>query len=372
MIQNISEEQPKSLQDYSSRLAGGGHLLGWKDRDDGHANWEAFFELPEPIDFSISNGPYHFPLAPDEKSNERQTGRACEPANDNEGGFVCPHYRFISTRLSSVEDSKEDYRRISAQFDLSTSPIDLTSRMSAYRNALTQQIQRQAAQAWRINREMGEVLKVFYLETGQAMRGIPKEELAVKVKADRPLVFSEIRRLFEEAIVGGATPKRLNSYWIPEIIASNRFVSGPLKEATASRLLSLGRSREPILLVAGRLARSILPLETMLEHLITGQDFSEVDHARRNMPDPWLVARAFQQRAKYVVYEIEVVAMAMTETREYILRHELRSLKRHVEAIKRVVSGKIPVTPDPKTIRNWITNYGRQVFGDDATAPRTP
>ncbi|MDR8393791.1 hypothetical protein NC796_21745 [Aliifodinibius sp. S!AR15-10] len=89
------------------------------------------------------------------------------------------------------------------------------------------------------------------------------------------------------------------------------------------------------------------------------------------MPDPWLVARDFQRRAKYAVYEVDIVAMAMTETREYILAHNLNSLRRHVEAIKRIVSAKIPVHPDPKTIRNWITTYGQQIFGEEVTTSRT-
>lgn len=370
MDHNISDKKPPTIRDYSSRLAAGGHLLGWQDHSDRHANWEEFFELPDPITYATSNGPTSIP-ADQGKSNISRNSADFLGQSDNPAGFVRPLYRFISRRLTSIEKSREDYRRVAGQFDLNTPPTGLTSQMSAYRNALSLQIERQATEAWRINQQMAEVLKVFYRETGQAVRDQPNLEQPTTVRSDRPLVFREIRHLFDVAIVGGETGESLTNYWIPEIITSNRFVTGQLKEATAGRLLSLARSREPILHVAEGLACTILPLETMLEHLISGRDFSEVDHARRNMPDPWLVARDFQRRAKYAVYKVDIVAMAMTETREYILAHNLQSLRRHVEAIKRIVSGKISVHPDPKTIRNWITTYGRQVFGEEEVVPRT-
>lgn len=360
MIQNITDEQPKSLQDYSSRLADGGHFLGWQDRNDEHTNWENFFELPEPIESSTPGNP-----SSRLTDNILQKNGALQQQSDNQTGFVRPLFRFISMRLISVEESKEDYRRVAGQFDLSSSPIDLIGQMSAYRNALFLQVQRQATEAWRINQEIAEVLKVFYYQTGQGVNNLPKVELAEKLRSDRPLVFYEIRQLFDEAIVGGARIENLKSRWIPENIEANCFVSDQLREATAGRLLSLVRSREPILQIAEKLARNILPLETLLEHLLTGKDFSEIDHARRNMPDPWQVAHAFQQRAKYVVYDTEIVALVMAETREYILQHDLRSLRRHVEAIKRIINNKISVNPDPKTIRNWINFYGQQIFRDE-------
>ncbi|MDR8393790.1 hypothetical protein NC796_21740 [Aliifodinibius sp. S!AR15-10] len=278
MNQNVSNKQSPTLQDYSSRLAAGGHLLGWQDRNEEHENWEEFFELPDPITYSTSNGPISFPADQGKSNISRNSGDLLGQSN-NPTGFVRPLYRFISRRLTSVEKSREDYRKVAGQFDLSRPPIDLTGQMSAYRNALSLQIERQATQVWHINQQIAEVLKVFYRETGQALRDQPNLERPKTARSDRPLIFREIRHLFDVAIVGGATLERLTNYWIPEIITSNRFVTGQLKEVTAGRLLSLARSREPILQVAERLARTKLPLETMLEHLISGRDFSEVDHA---------------------------------------------------------------------------------------------
>lgn len=361
MSRQVLDDLPDNLKGYLFRFGDDGYYLVGREADEHNSDWESYFELPDPIECTSTNRNVGKTFQPNSIKFWQDMG-AVEHNEFNESGYIRPYFRFIKMRRALVMDSKEDYRRVIEQIDLDKPHMDLVNQVSSYRNALFQQIQRQATEVWQINQEIAEMLKVFYYETGQAVRSLPNQEQELISRPDRPLIFYEIRHLFNEAVVGGADTESLQAYWVPEKVESNRFVPDQLNRSTAHGLLSLSRKREPILKIAEQLARVILPLETVLENLITGKQFSEIDYVRKDMPDPWRVASAFQRRAKNVVYDTEIVAVAMTETREYILQHDLRSLNRHVEAIKRIISNKIPVKPDPKTIRNWIKTYGDSVF----------
>jgi len=366
MSRQVLDDLPESLKGYSFRFSDDGYYLV-KNEDGEHSrDWEKYFELPKPIEWSSPNRNVEKTFYPNSIRIWQDIG-AFEHNEFNGNGYIRPYFRFIKSRRALVRESKEDYRRVIEQIDLDKTQMDLINQVSNYRNTLFQQIQRQAIEVWRINKEIAEMLKVFYFETGQAVRSLPNQEWKLISRPDRPLIFYEIRNLFNEAVVGGADTESLQSYWVPEKVESNQFVPDQLNQATAHGLLSLSGKREPILKIAEQLARVILPLETVLENLITGKQFSEIDYVRKEMPDPWRIARAFQKRAKNVVYDTEIVGMAMTETREYILQHDLRSLNRHVEAIKRIISNKISVKPDPKTIRNWINTYGNSVFQEPSS-----
>lgn len=361
MSRHVLEDLPDNLKGYSFRFIDDEYYLVRSEADEHSRDWERYFELPEPIECTSTSRNVGKTFKPN-SIRIWQDMEAVKHKEFNESGYIRPYFRFIKMRRALVRERKEDYRRVKEQIDLNKPHMDLVNQVSSYRNTLFQQIQRQATEAWRINQEIAEMLKVFYFETGQAVRSLANQDPKLISRPGRPLIFNEIRHLFNEAIVGGADTESLQSYWIPEKVESNRYVADQLSRATVHGLLSLSRKREPILKIAEQLVRVILPLETVLENLITGKQFSEIDYVRKDMPDPWRVASSFQRRAKNVVYDTEIVAVAMTETREYILQHDLRSLNRHVEAIKRIISNKIPVKPDPKTIRNWITTYGNTVF----------
>lgn len=357
----IYNDLPENLKDYSFNVGNDGYYLAWNDTKRDKMRWEGLFEVPDPITFEHAKK-FSVKLFQNGFSDFWRKLIDVNEPGISENGYIRPSFPFIKLRLVAVDQSKADYRRILGQFDLDMPKPELVAQISIYRDTLFGQMKRQAREAYRLNKEIAEVIKVFSHETGQVVNSLSNQEVARRSSNGNPLIIHDILQLFEEAILGGASVKDIQTYWIPEKIESNRFVSDQLKQATSYGLMILAKEREPVLQVAEQLARVILPMESLLEKLITGREFSEIDHARNMLPDPLSVADAFQKKAKNIVYDTEIIALAMNETREYILEHDLQTLNRHVEAIKRIVSEKIPVSPDPKTIRNWITTYGNTVF----------
>lgn len=361
MRKQLFNALPDDLKDYSLHIGKAGYYLTWNETKGASKGWERLFEVPEPIVYEhakkLSGNLFQHGFS----NFWGQIGDGNVP-DISENGYIRLAFPFLRQRAVSVHESKADYRNMLKQFDLDMTKPELIIKVGTYRDILFKQMERQAREVCRLNTNIAQVIKVLFYETQQAINPLPIREFFHGSNHGSPLAIHDIIQFFRKAILGGASVELLQTYWIPEKIESNGFVSDQLRQATSYGLLILAEEREPVLQIAENLARLLLPLETLLENIINGNKFSDIDHARKQMPDPWVVASNFQQRARNVVYDNEIVATAMAETREYILRNDLRTLKRHVEAIKRIILDIIPVNPDPKTIRNWITTYGEQVF----------
>jgi hypothetical protein len=325
---------------YKYKPVGDQFYCVWNDENGIDKNWPDIFGVNEPIQFIASD--------------ERFFGQE----NSAGSGYVRPYFRFLNKRILAVSESLGDYKRMIGKFDLKAPKVDLLNNVSSYRDKLFTQIERQSNKAHEINSEILNLLKVVFYESELSLR----EETGnggIDVN-----LFPKLRFFGRDEILGGADLEIAKTNWESVVEELDAFISTDLIDSTTAGLKALLSKREPLLRMAEDLARDIMPLETIIEQIIVGKEFSEIDYLRIERPEPWEVAIEFIEGASYREYSTRTIAQAMTITREYILENNLESIDRKVEAIKRRINEDVTDKPDRKTIRKWIKFYAQKVFPD--------
>lgn len=310
----------------------------WKENNGVDKNWIEIFQIRDPIQFIASE--------------ERFLGYS-----ESEGsGYVRPYFRFIDQRILAVSERLVDYKRMVGNFNLMAPKEELLNKVSSYRDKLFTQIERQSDKVDEINSEILNLLKVIFHE---AVISLKEETDTGRFDANQ---FPELRLFGRDSILRGANLEMAKSNWVSVVEELDAFISKNLIESTTAGLNALLKKRESYLKMAEDLARDILPLETIIEQVIIGNEFSENDLNRMEMPNPWEIAKVFRKGATRVDYSTRTISEAMTITREYILEHQLSSLHQKVEKIVRIVNEKVTDQPDRKTIRKWINFYAQEAF----------
>jgi hypothetical protein len=341
---------------YKYKPVGDQFYCVWNDENGIDKDWGQIFEFVDPIQFRSPEEPTGKKIKRDLSNIWPEKG-IVEVPELKKSGYLKSYFRFLEKRIIPFYEAKEDFLRLEGQMNFDVPNIELLGKVGTAKDLLFSQIQRQANKVQSINQEIVDILKVVFYESELTIRSNSATD-----KINELNLLPDIRHLFRNAVVGGDYSDNFKAYWIPAHIESNDYITDALKGATSLGLLKLVNEREPYLEVAEKIARKILPLETIIENLLLEKEVSALDHARKQMPDPWIVAKEFMNNAKHIKYDIEIIALAMSETREFILEHDLKSLDGKVQAIKRNVEAQISESPDPKTIRNWINSYGERVY----------
>jgi hypothetical protein len=180
-----------------------------------------------------------------------------------------------------------------------TIPPEKLPVISNYRDTLLKQLHRQAEQLNEWNREIANVLKVYYYESEQAiLKGsadeYSDEEIEQRVK-ERSNVLRNIRNLFDALILSGAKTELIERHSMLEKLKENKYISEHLIDATIHGVLTLSKKKDPIIDMAVQLAHKINPLESILEDAFLSDRIKskiqfELDERYKQLPEPEIVA----------------------------------------------------------------------------------
>lgn len=338
-------------------------------------NWNGYFDIPEPINYKSSHRPtgkterVQFPGS--KKHGIEPTIK--EIPQTEPTGYLTPRFRFINIQIYRYGFKGDEYKQALETFGISengTIPPEKLPVISNYRDTILKQLQRQAEQINKLNREIANVLKVYYYESEQAiLKGnadeYSDEEIEQRVK-DRSNVLRNIRNLFDALILSGAKTELIERHSMLEKLKENKYLSEHLIDATIHGVLTLSKKKDPIIDMAVQLAHKINPLESILEDAFLNDRVKskiqfELDERFKQLPDPETVADKFCNRKKNKAgkYEPEIIAKALDIVRKYIFNEELASIKRKVRTISKEIHkqiGSLSET-DLKTIDGWVKFY---------------
>ena len=276
----INESLGAKLGDkYSYTSTNGGIYYHWNESNDRKLNkpdfnWNAYFDIPEPINY---------------KSSQRPTGKTEKiqfPGSKKNGiepvfkdipqteptGYLTPRFKFINIQINKYGFKGDDYNKALETFGIDeneTIPPDKLPVISNYRDTLLKQLHRQAEQLNELNRQIANVLKVYYYESEQAiLKGNVDEysdkEIGKRVK-DRSNILRNIRNLFEALILSGAKSDLIDRHSMLEKLKKNKYISEHLIDSTIHGVITLSKKKDPLINMAVQLAYKINPLESILE-----------------------------------------------------------------------------------------------------------
>lgn len=281
-------------------------------------NWDNIFPASNLIDLKSTSiqaeNKYHTNAWKNNYSQKDESKPEGHPSIYSEtSGFIIPEYTFLNS-LHDVYESESTYLEVLKEFDIEDthqiSPKKFTA-ISNYRDVLHDQINRQAIAISNINREIRNVLKVYYYELEKAMFLTKKKALTDstinKIQKDWTFFKIGLREFYEHIIQFGSNPNGIGN----SILKSNTlhkqsidnsdsiFVSGDdkltfhLEESSyiPSDILdkvldgyyALMLQKGPIINTASKIASKIRPLDSILEdycrdmHLKSPEEFINYD-----------------------------------------------------------------------------------------------
>jgi len=365
---------------YSYTSANGGIYYQWNNSNDRKLNkpdfnWNGYFDIPEPINYKSS----HRPTGKTEKVQFPGSKKhGIEPVikevpQSEPTGYLTPRFRFINIQINRYGFKRDEYKQALETFGISengTIPPEKLPVISNYRDTLLKQLHRQAEQLNEWNREIANVLKVYYYESEQAiLKGsadeYSDEEIEQRVK-QRSNVLRNIRNLFDALILSGAKTELIERHSMLEKLKENKYISEHLIDATIHGVLTLSKKKDPIIDMAVQLAHKINPLESILEDAFLSDRIKskiqfELDERYKQLPEPEIVAEKFCNRKKNKAgkYESEIIGKALSIVRKFIFDEEIASINRKVRTISKEVQEQADSfsETDLKTIDGWVKFY---------------
>lgn len=285
---------------------------------------------------------------------------------ESTSGYVKPVFNNIPQNPLSVR--RKYYGNIIDRFDLNKIDellihekiISLTS----YKELLEKQLHRQLEKLFELDKEIKDVLKVYYFESKQLiMEGDPPkitpDELDEKSYQAKKLTKA-VSKIYKNIVLNGAVSTRikeeLRSIW------HNEFIPSHLKKATCDGVLSLVDKRESILEVAQTIIGKISPIESILESVILNDKLPSLDeYLKANMPIPFKVAEKFVNRKKNKrgKYSSSVIGEAMKYARDYFVKNNVTNLRGKKRTISKKIKERIVELSeaDLKTIDKFVEYY---------------
>ncbi len=304
----INESLGAQLGDkYSYTSANGGIYYYWNksnDRklDNPDFNWKGYFDIPEPINYKSSHRPTgktEMVKFPGSKKHGIEPVIKEIPQSEPTG-YLTPRFRFINIQINRYGFKGDEYKQALETFGISengTIPPEKLPDISNYRDTILKQLHRQAEQLNKWNRELANVLKVYYYESEQAiLKGNPDEYSDEEIKQrarDRSNVLKNLRNLFEALILRGAKTDLIERHSMLEKLKENKYISEHLIDATIHGVLTLSQKKDPIIDMAVQLAHKINPLENILEDAFLNDKVRpSKDYLRDNLTKDEIVQKA--------------------------------------------------------------------------------
>jgi len=365
---------------YSYTIGNGGFYYHWNKSNDRKLNnpdfnWNGYFDIPEPINYKSS----HRPTGKTEKVQFPGSKKhGIEPVikeipQSEPTGYLTPRFRFINIQINRYGFKGDEYKQALETFGIDengTIPPEKLPVISNYRNTLLKQLQRQAEQLNKWNRQIANILKVYYYESEQSiLKGYPDEYSNEEIKQrakDRNKVLRNIRNLFDALILSGAKTELIKCHSMLEKLKDNKYISEDLIDATIHGVLTFSQKKDPVIDMAVQLANKINPLESILEDAFLSDRIKskiqfELDERFKQLPEPELVAEKFCNREenKAGKYEPDIIGKALITVRNFIFDKELTSIKRKVRTISKEVRkhNESLSETDLKTIDEWVKFY---------------
>jgi len=263
---------------YSYTIGNGGFYYHWNKSNDRKLNnpdfnWNGYFDIPEPINYKSS----HRPTGKTEKVQFPGSKKhGIEPVikeipQSEPTGYLTPRFRFINIQINRYGFKGDEYKQALETFGISengTIPPEKLPVISNYRDTLLKQLQRQAEQINELNRQIANVLKVYYYESEQAILKGDSDDYPDQRVKDRNKVLRDIRNLFETLILRGAKTDLIERHSMLEKLKTNKYISDQLIDATIHGILTLSQKKDPLINMAIQLSHKINPLESVLEDAI--------------------------------------------------------------------------------------------------------
>jgi len=216
-------------------------------------------------------------------------------------GYLMPRFKTINGYFYTYDYRETAYKDVLRMFGLKEStliPVDRIPSISAYRDTLLVQLERQLLEIEKMNREIADVLKVYYREAEISIMWKNEEDLREEEKRKRAGDFSEIirniRHLYQDAIVNGWKLKTLDEHFLITNLY-NDYLSHHIIDATKQGVLYLVQKKEPIAKVAAELATKLNPLESILQDALMNDEVSTTrEYISKEKPHPSTVDERFQ------------------------------------------------------------------------------
>lgn len=364
---------------YSYTYAGGFIYYHWNKSNDRQLipmgyNWSGDFDIPEPIYFESSHRStgklkkVEFP-AVKELNQEKRT---VEFPQTEPTGYLTPRYSFINAQFFVYDDKGDEYQNALEIFEINEEdviPPEKIPLISNYMSALHNQLVRQVQEISKLDRQIANVLKVYYYESEQLtlnnLKNISIKERNKKIN-DWGDISQNVKSLFQSLITKGASSELIENHWMVGELRKNSYVSDHLIEATIHGILTLSKKKDPLINMAVQLAHKINPLESILEETLLNDRVKskvqfEMDERKKLLPDPEIVADLFCNRKDNTAgtYDSEIVTTVFKFFQQYIIDVELTSIKRKVDPISKKIKEEVKSLDKTniKTIGRWVEFY---------------
>lgn len=291
---------------YTYTSAGGFIYYHWNKSNDRQLipmgyNWSGDFDIPEPIYFESSHRStgklkkVEFP-AVKELNQEKRT---VEFPQTKPTGYLTPRFSFINAQFFIYDNKGDEYERALELFDIKeeeTISPDKIPLISNYMGALHNQLNRQAQELTNLNRQIANVLKVYYYESEQLalnnLKNISIEERKRKGN-DWGDISHNVKSLFQSLVTKGASSELIETHWMLEELKNNSYVSEHLIEATIHGILTLSKKKDPLINMAIQLAYKINPLESILEDaFLNNRIRANKDYLKENLTRVEIIQKA--------------------------------------------------------------------------------
>jgi hypothetical protein len=329
-------------------------------------NWSGVFKMKDSITFKSTI------RATGEKEKRNLGDRIIEIPITEPTGYLRPFFNFINAQFFNYSKNTDEYRNLLQLFELvegENIKPEKVPLISAYRDTLMNQIQRQISGIEKINSEIISVLKVFYFEgEKETFKGDTTATEEIKVRGHYSTEKNHQIKLFVEVLIApGAKSDLIENHGLTNEMMNHSYLGDDITQPTLNGIITLTKQRDPLLIVSAKLASTVTALESILVDIflndrVKSNEQYENDLRFNSLPDPKETAILFvyrdQNRAKFKTPEM--IEPVYEIVREYIYKNNLTKIEGRVRTITNTILENLGKVGNAKTIDRWIKFYWSQ------------